>query len=123
MKTLLLLFALASCSQISEIQEFEAEASFRGCPYIRHNIYFTNMMDDSFAGYCAPLVGIFLSKEKWNTYGKYQRLELVYHEMGHCALGYGHGDDDSIMSPTMHSEEEIEKSWAVWVDQFFADCK
>jgi hypothetical protein len=43
--------------------------------------------------------------------------------MGHCGLGYQHGEDDGIMSPTMHSETEIEASWDTWVEDFFRDCK
>jgi len=122
MKALLIALALTACSQISEYQEFEMEAKNRGCRYFPTGIYFTEILPDSSAGYCIPGVGVFLNENFWPTYGRYQKLELVFHEMGHCGFGYGHSDDGGIMSPTMHTEEEIELSWGVWVDQFFENC-
>lgn len=123
MKTLFFVFALASCSRLSELDEFEVEARNRGCRYFPTSINFTKLLSDISAGYCIPGVGVFLNANLWPDYERYQRLELVFHEIGHCSLGYGHGDENGIMSPTMHSEKEIETSWAIWVDDYFEGCK
>ena len=122
MSKIIFILILFGCSQISEVQEFEIEARNRVCSYLPTTIHFTQFLKPKTAGYCLPGFGVFINKKYWDDYGKYQRLELIFHEMGHCGLGYHHSDTDGIMSPTMHSENEIEASWAIWVDEFFENC-
>ena len=40
---------------------------------------------------------------KWNDMGHMRRLTLMFHELGHCALGRGHTDELSIMRPILLS--------------------
>ena len=126
MKKIFMLFILSGCSNLAQLEEyqiFQIEAFEHECQFMPNNIYFNSLLENDIAGYCLPTVGIFLNPRNWARYKKYQRLELIFHEIGHCGLGYQHGPDDGIMSSTMHSETEIEASWDTWVEDFFKDCK
>lgn len=48
-------------------------------------------------GYC-PYKVMFINVEHWAVINKWERQELVYHELGHCLLGLGHNTDVSIMN-------------------------
>lgn len=48
-------------------------------------------------GYC-PYKVMFINKEHWATINKWEKKELIYHELGHCILGLGHNTDISIMN-------------------------
>jgi len=78
-------------------------------PYIPIRIGF-GLYDETKAGICMAYVTnkmlggtgtyeeILINKEHWDNYGDEKRKWLIFHEMGHCALGKGHSDnEDDIM--------------------------
>lgn len=103
----------------SEYRAFYSDAKKRGCEVDALQVYFSPLQKGT-AGLCVYYFGIILNDNRWHEYGKYQRLELMYHELGHCALGLDHSD--GIMSPSIHSEYEIEPNWSRWKEQLFAVC-
>lgn len=84
------------------------------------DMYFARL-DSDIAGYCVPAFGILINETMWARLKDYQRKELVFHELGHCAMGKEH-TDLGIMAPSMHSEAEMEIMWDVYVDLLFKDC-
>jgi len=77
----------------------------------------------NFAGYCVHYVSILVDKEGFKKMGPLQRKEIVYHELGHCVMFLEHTDhSNSLMSPVMHKEEELQKNFSVWLEDFFKDC-
>jgi hypothetical protein len=52
------------------------------------------------AGYCSGNKLIVINEESWNSYDRYGKEVLLYHEFGHCLLGQDHRLN-SIMSPTL----------------------
>jgi len=59
---------------------------------------------------------IFISKARFKRHNKYQREELVFHELAHCALGYDHRNFRynntyiSLMGPEMFSDPYFYKN-------------
>jgi len=117
------LFLTGSCGAASfrnEADEFYSEALKRRCFVMRVDIYFARL-ESEIAGYCVPTFGILINENGWNSYGEYERKELIFHELGHCGLGLGH-TEIGLMAPRMHTEAEIKKNWKDWVDLLFKDC-
>lgn len=104
----------------AERELFYKEANERGCLVAPVSIYFARL-DSGTAGYCVKDFGILLNETMWMTMKEYQRRELVFHELGHCVLGYDH-QDLGIMTTKMHSEAEMEIMWDKYLDLFFKDC-
>lgn len=119
---LLLLFACTKKPDFSaEKQEFYNEAVERGCLVAPvKQMYFAELEDET-AGYCFPTTAILISSSRWNKFGPFQKKEVVFHELAHCVFGAEH-TDFGIMSPSMHSEQELEMIWPKYVDLLFKDC-
>jgi hypothetical protein len=49
-------------------------------------------------GWCENNV-MTLNSDCWQVINKWEKKELVYHELGHCWLNLGHNNDISIMNP------------------------
>lgn len=58
---------------------------------------------------------IFISRRLYNSYDKYSREELIFHELAHCSLDMGHrntkynNDQISLMGPKMFSQPNFYK--------------
>lgn len=78
-------------------------------------------LEPPMAGICFRLTGILLSERLWAEYKPLQRMELMYHELGHCVLFLEHSES-GLMSPEIHSEAELIKNWNDWRDQLFSQC-
>lgn len=102
-----------------EYRAFYTDAATRGCVVPPINVY-SSRLESGIAGLCVYYFGIILNQDLWREYGPYQRLELMYHEIGHCGLGLEHSD--GIMSPTIHTENEVKENWTQWKEDFFAQC-
>lgn len=117
------LFLTGSCAMVSfkpEVNEFYAEAMKRRCFVMNVDIYFARLESD-IAGYCIPTFGILINENGWHSYEEYERKELIFHELGHCALGLQH-TENGLMTPKMHTEQEIKKNWDAWLNLLFEDC-
>jgi hypothetical protein len=122
--SILSLLSFSSCAFANfemEYLEFYQEALKRNCVVFPVNAYFARL-EPEIAGYCIPGFGILFNEDRWANFGPYEKRELVYHELAHCVLGQDHSEP-GLMSPTMHSEEEIKKNWSAWVDLLFKDCR
>jgi len=102
-----------------EYKSFYTDAENRGCIFYPVDIYFSKL-DSEIAGLCVYHFGIIINEELWQKYGPFQRLELMYHELGHCVLDYDHSI--GIMNEYIHEENEIKKNWSIWRDKFFHEC-
>jgi Zn-dependent peptidase ImmA (M78 family) len=124
MRFLIALCLLFACTKKNDLttekQEFYNEAIARGCLVGPTDYYFAEI-DESIAGYCVPQFGILINSNRWNDLEPLQRKELVFHEFGHCVLGFEH-TEIGLMAPSMHSEEELELMWDKYLDMMFAEC-
>jgi hypothetical protein len=124
MRFILLALLILSCKPKLDYQPqkqaFFNEANARGCLVHTVDIYFAHL-DGTTAGYCVPKFGILLSIDRWQEMGELQKKELVFHEHAHCVFGAEH-QDFGLMSPSMHSEEELELMWPKYVELLFKDC-
>lgn len=103
-----------------EYAAFYEDAAKRFCIAPPIQVYFSRL-ESNIAGYCIYNFGILLNEDNWVKYGPYQRLELMYHELGHCALGLDHYEP-GLMSPTIHKENEVRENWENWRDELFSNC-
>ena len=122
--TVIILAILSSCRTTSsyerEYVSFYRDAFQRGCFVESESVYFARL-EPSIAGYCVYGFGILLNEDNWNSYGPYQRLELMYHELGHCALNLDHSEP-GLMSPSIHREYEVRENWTEWKEDLFKKC-
>lgn len=51
------------------------------------------------------------NRNHWETIGFYHRRELVYHELGHCALFLRHNYGESIMRPRDYATKLDGSNW------------
>jgi hypothetical protein len=71
-------------------------------------------------GYCDFSYGIFINRDHWMWFSAQTRITLIYHELGHCALGLDHYDDSTdIMNTYILSDFEIGEEWNKLVSNLF----
>lgn len=100
-----------------EYESFYVDALQSGCPIDLVPIYFAKL-DSYVAGYCVEGFGILINETHWGEYGEFQRLELIYHEMGHCLFDLRHYEP-GLMAPVIHTEKEVKENWEQWKKEFF----
>ena len=65
-------------------------------------------MDDKHAGICHSWSDghreITINKKYWDNYSDKQREQLIFHELGHCALNRDHNDATITMNDTVCPE-------------------
>ncbi len=72
-----------------------------------------NIIDASVLGECINQEGnrrIIVDEDKWDNFNDADREFLIFHELGHCALGRGHTDlvnPDGTCVSLMHSTLEV----------------
>lgn len=81
--------------------------------------------DAKVVGLCSPGIYIIIDTPSWANMGYTDRRTLIYHELGHCALGLGHTKKDEldIMSPVMLDENTAELNWKELVEKMFTRAK
>jgi len=63
---------------------------------------------------------IFLNAEFWRTGNKWQKRKVLYHEMGHCAVGLMHPDDPyehTIMNSDLNEAKTDGSNWQQLFDE------
>lgn len=124
MKRLLIAILLMVCackekpSFEAERQAFYNEANERGCIVQPVRMHFARL---DVAGYCVTDFGILINETLWQEFGPLQKKEVVFHELAHCVFGAEH-TEFGLMTPNMHSEQELELMWDKYVDLLFKGC-
>jgi len=61
-------------------------------------------------------------KSYWETASDFTKRSLIYHELGHCALGLGHTPENEkqIMNPYVLGDLYAEANWEPLVDFLFS---
>lgn len=76
--------------------------------------------DATTIGVCRFQHSITLRTDFWQVAGPKEKLALVYHELGHCALNMGHEDTyPDIMNSTILDEHFLKREWDNLVTQMF----
>ena len=117
MKWLLILPLLASCGNLPFCGFMEGKKPYHNPPtdavfvkYIKKFNTEMNMstnisttfgtMKEKYAGVCHSWTNghreITINKKHWDNYSDKQREQLIFHELGHCALNREHHNDDTI---------------------------
>lgn len=61
---------------------------------------------------------IVIGEEYWERAGEFERLAIMYHELGHCVMGIGHVPaHPSLMYPRVYGEEYLK----VWFEKMADD--
>jgi hypothetical protein len=81
---------------------------------------FPKDLPDSVIGYCISPIRLMIKTSFWNRSSATERLTLMYHELGHCALGQDHYDKaPDIMNTYLLDDVTAEKQWDKLVKTLF----
>ena len=113
----------------TQIESFSADALKRNVPCLmtRQAIIekdFPEEVSPNVIGYCQFPWQVSFKKSYWDTASAADRMTLVYHELGHCALGLDHYDDKSdIMNTYLLPGDVADSKWDELVNQMFERTK
>jgi hypothetical protein len=108
-----------------QIESFSADALKRGVPCLKTR---KAIMEDKFPegvganviGYCQAPWTISFLKSYWDKASAADRMTLVYHELGHCALNLDHYDEgQDIMNTYLLPGDIAEEKWDKLVNNMF----
>jgi hypothetical protein len=111
------------------VELFSADAIRNGVPCVRTPRigFMLELPPDSnknVIGYCSPGLEIRILVNYWQTSAAAERLTLVYHELGHCALGLDHHDGEpDIMNTYILDEVTAEKRWDELVNKMMGRAR
>lgn len=75
-------------------------------------------------GYCQRPLLVSLRRAYWDIATPTERLVLMYHELGHCALGLEHDEDGpDIMNAAILDGRYAKEHWEGLVDALFLKAK
>lgn len=79
---------------------------------------------NSVIGYCQRPLLVSLRRPYWDIATPTERLVLMYHELGHCALGLDHDDSEpDIMNAAILDSKYAKNHWNELVDELFFRAK
>ena len=113
----------------TQIESFSADALKRDVPCLmtRQAIIekdFPKEISSNVIGYCQFPWQVSFKKDYWDTASAADRMTLVYHELGHCALGLDHYDDKSdIMNTYLLPGDVADSRWDELVNSMFERAK
>jgi hypothetical protein len=107
------------------VELFNYESEIRGC-FLRADEITYVMHEDferwEYIGYCEYATDTIAVRESWWVRASDTQKEiLMFHEMGHCILGWGHLDS-GIMQPILMSPKQYEANRKQLLDQLFSAC-
>lgn len=117
-------FIASACSDEmhSIVDEFYLEAHRRECYPKRMPIELAPLPEPA-VGYCIPYLTMIIDSKAFRDFEYHQKREVVFHELGHCVLYREHTDDqNSLMTPKMHTEVALSANFGKMVDELFKDC-
>ena len=76
-------------------------------------------------GFCQPSLRIVIDTPSWEDMSYTDRRTLIYHELGHCALGLEHTEEteEDIMNPYLLDVEVASRKWKELVTKMFLRAK
>lgn len=81
-------------------------------------------LDGSVIGYCQAPWTISFKKTYWDRASAADRMTLVYHELGHCALNLDHYDEgQDIMNTYLLPGDIADEKWDRLVNTMFGRVK
>lgn len=91
-----------------------------GC-YPTYSMYFDEELPENMAGYCVPGDRVVINKKMWQTMTSMEKWVLIYHELGHCALGLDHltEKDHDIMNPFLLPDHVSRPFWEDMKERMF----
>lgn len=113
----------------SQIEAFSADALKRNIPCIQTRKaimeeHFPDNMGENVIGYCSAPWTISFLKPYWDRASAADRMTLVYHELGHCALNLDHYDEkNDIMNTYLLPGDVADSKWDQLVNQMFGRVK
>ena len=70
-------------------------------------------------GECNPSTKrVIIDTNHFNSINYYEKRVLVFHELGHCELGFGHVYEDDIMLPRFYSVKPDGSNWEELLQKF-----
>lgn len=85
---------------------------------------FPKELEGNVIGYCQAPWTVSFKKSYWDTASAADRMTLVYHELGHCALGLEHYDEgQDIMNTYLLPGDIADQKWDRLVNNMFKRAK
>lgn len=120
---------------VSYAQQFEVMGNIKITNLIIQFAPVAQIKSDIFGGtvigYCDVELGtptISIDKDYWENASNAMKLELLFHEMGHCVLHRGHtsvtlpdGTPASIMNPTIFNEIILTRNYNYYIHELFSN--
>lgn len=112
-----------------QIEAFSQDALRRQVPCLSTRTLtikqtFPSDLEPSVIGYCLFPWLVAFKKSYWDTASAADRMTLVYHELGHCALGLDHYDEgQDIMNTYLLPGDIADEKWDKLVNNMFGRAK
>jgi hypothetical protein len=107
------------------VEQFASDAAKRSVPcYYTFTIGFQESrppdIGETVIGYCRPGFELRVMNSFWRSSSGVERMVLMYHELGHCALGLDHLDGEpDIMNTYLLDEVTADKQWDKLINNMF----
>lgn len=111
------------------IEQFATDAAKRNVPcYYTFTIGFQETrpedIGETVIGYCRRGLELRVISSFWDKASGADRMTLLYHELGHCALGLGHTDGEpDIMNSYLLDEKIVDTRWDDLINKMFGRAK
>lgn len=111
------------------LESFSRDALKRGVPCLKTRKAviekdFPTSFDKNVIGYCQAPWTVSFRKSFWDAASAADRMVLVYHELGHCALNLDHYDEgQDIMNTYLLPGDIAEEKWDKLVNNMFGRAK
>lgn len=111
------------------LEAFSQDALKRGVPCLKTRKAviekdFPTEFDKNVIGYCQAPWTMAFKKSFWDAASAADRMVLVYHELGHCALNLDHYDEgQDIMNTYLLPGDIAEEKWDKLVNNMFERAK
>ena len=101
------------CFVVSKIEILEDETFFEVTREDKNQV-------PSVVGFCDFVFGeVYIKRSYWDESTEQSKRGLIFHELGHCALGFGHRKGLAIMNPTMLDSYIYKLVWVPLAIDFF----
>lgn len=114
-------------SFVQDAREYETECMYTNAMHFDTAIVSeeTPGLSGEQVGYCMAPVRIVISKKFWQDSDYIEKKNLIYHELGHCALGLDHTASETlaIMNPYLLPPRLAQKNWETLVREMFVDAR
>lgn len=123
------LFASLDGKLLTQVESFSQDAVKRNVP-CRYTVKasldenFSKSVGETVIGYCLIPWRVSIRKAFWDRASASERMALIYHELGHCALGLEHYDEKTdIMNTYLLPSDVADNKWDQLVNTMFERTK